>query len=159
MGGHAGLDALVATGAFVEIEQQQVLALHQLLFEEAWRARPAARGRGAAGPSGGGRAPLRLMPSATSGKALQHLGEVVGLDADELDEIDRGAGGGAAAGLERVFDHLEGGLADDEALARRDQRGLDRLHAERNGIFAGGRARVTRSCLPSTRRVACSREM
>ena len=34
MRGHAGFDAFVAARAFVQVDEQQVLALHQLLLEE-----------------------------------------------------------------------------------------------------------------------------
>ena len=137
--GHAGLDAFVAARALVEIQQQQVLALHQLLFEEGGergllhaaeelQIHLAARARHFGDAAG------------DFGKSLHHLGEILGFDAHQLDEVHRGAGGGAAAGLQRVFDHFEGGLADHEAFARGDQRGVHRPHAEGNGIFAGAEA-------------------
>ena len=117
MRGHAGLDAFIAARALVEIQQQQVLALHQLLFEEGGErgllhAAEELQVHLAAG--------VRHFGDAAGdfGKSLHHLGEILGFDAHQLDEIHRGAGGGAASGLQRVFDHFERGLADHEAFAR-----------------------------------------
>src|SRR5262249_19171734 len=111
-----GLHAFVAARAFIQVEQEQVLALHQLLFEKVAERSLLHSSQDLEVHLPAPAADL-TDPGRHLGKGLQHFGELLGATADELDETDGGAGGGAVAALERVLRDCEGRLADDEALS------------------------------------------
>src|SRR5439155_20896914 len=98
MRGYAGFDAFVAARAFVQVDEQQVLALHQLLLEKVVERN---------GPHAVEHPSVHLAAGARHfadggvyvGELRQHGGEIVGFDANKLHKIHRSAGGGAMDGL------------------------------------------------------------
>ena len=120
-------DAQITARAALEVDEQEVLRFHQPLLEELIDGAGSRRRRGL----------FRLQPRAGGvgqaltdlGEPVQHVAKLGGADPDELDVIQRSAGGGAAALVIQESDLAEirapGRIGDDEVTSRK---GLGHLH-------------------------------